>query len=95
MNHSSPFFSKLNERRVTVVMMMMDGWMRATGDKRGRDENERRLTSDGTSTRKEDEDRKVAIDASMHIYQFMVRACERFCVNVRRRARDETIGGMG
>lgn len=40
-------------------------------------------------------DRKVAIDASMHIYQFMVRACERFCANVRRRARDETIGGMG
>ena len=51
LNHSSsPFFSKLNERRVTVVMMMMDG------DKRGRDENERRLTSDGTSTRKEDEE---------------------------------------
>lgn len=30
--------------------------MRATGDKRGRDENERRLTSDVTSTRKEDEE---------------------------------------
>jgi hypothetical protein len=37
-------------------------------------------------------DRKVAIDASMHIYQFMVRAA-RF--NVRRRARGGTIGWDG